>query len=174
MNNPLVRKHLSLACACIVLSATLSPVAVFAAEKAKNPQVIAPTLTTPSATRAVQAPSTCGQMEFDRNAGRMVRRPNVDLVVTAIEIITTSSGTWVRPTVRNRCTGAVSGDVHISIGSVVVTQHGIPPQTNVRLGYAVGVPAASSYTVNVDYDNRIPEANDRNNRCTRSTTGSCR
>jgi len=126
-----------------------------------------------SVERVVPAPSNCGEMDFDRSTGGMIRRPNVDLIVKHLEIFTTDRGTWVRPTIRNRCTERISSNIHVSIGDVVVTYAGLPPQTDVALGYAVGVPVAASYRVTVDYDDRIAEANERNNSCTRSTTGNC-
>lgn len=126
-----------------------------------------------TAERAVPLPSDCGGMEFDRDTGRMVPRPNIDLVVKHLEIFTTERGTWVRPTIRNNCPGVITEDIHISIGRVVITYAGLPPQTDVPYGYAVGVPAAASYTAIVDYDRRIAETNNGNNRCTRSTTGNC-
>lgn len=145
-----------------------------AQKKLEEREAIAPAPRERSAESAVPAPSTCGGMEFNREAGRMVPRPNVDLVVKHLEIFTTDRGTWIVPTIRNNCPQPVSEDVHVSIGRVVVTFAGLPAQTDVSLGHAIGVPAADSYTVVVDYDRRIAETNDGNNRCTRNSTGDCR
>ena len=57
---------------------------------------------------------------------------------------------------------------------MVETYARLPPQTDVAIGYALGLPQAESYTVIVDYDRRIAGTNDGNNRCTRSSTGDCR
>ena len=140
----------------------------------KESATIAPSQAGVSVESAVHAESECGGMIFDRNSGRMIPRPNVDLVVKHLEIINTERGTWVMPTIRNMCPGRVSENIHVSIGDVVVTFAGIPPSTDYSLGYAVGVPTAAEYTVIVDYDRRINESNERNNHCTRSTTGNCR
>jgi hypothetical protein len=148
-------------------------IAAAAPREGDDSRVVAPDRSTGSANRAVPAPANCGALEFNREAGRMVRRPNVDLVVKRLEIFTTTRGTWVRPTIRNRCPQSVSGHIHVSIGDVVVTFAGLPGTADSTLGYAVGVPPAASYRVIVDYDNRIAEANERNNSCTRSTTGNC-
>ena len=110
-------------------------------------------------------------MYFDRNAGAMVRRQNVDPVDRHIEKFTTDRGTWVRSSIRNRCTERISRNIRVLIDDVAVSYAGLPPQTDASLGYAVGVPVAASYTVTADYHRRIAEADDRNNSCTRSTTG---
>lgn len=148
-------------------------IAAAAPKKIDKREAVAPTEHESTAERAVPLPSVCGGMEFNHDAGRLVPRPNVDLVVKHLEIFTTDRGTWVRPTIRNNCPGVITDDIHVSIGRVVVTYAGLPPQTDAPLGYAVGVPAAASYTATVDYDRRIAETNNNNNRCTRSTTGSC-
>lgn len=160
----------------VFLFALLGPVShVNAAKKnVEDSAVSAPSQAGVSADSAVRSPSVCGGMVFDRDSGGVIPRPNVDLVVEHLEIINTDRGVWVRPTIRNMCPGRVSGNIHVSIGDVVVTFVGIPPSTDYSLGYAVGVPAAASYTTIVDYDRRINESNERNNRCTRSTTGNCR
>jgi hypothetical protein len=162
-------------CALVVSLAALGCLEIVQAapKKIEEREAVAPAPTERSAERAVPAPSDCGGMEFNREAGRMVPRPNIDLVVKHLEIFTTERGTWVRPTIRNNCPQVISDDIHVSIGRVVVTYAGLPPQTDAPLGYAVGVPAADTYTVIVDYDRRITESNDGNNRCTRSTTGNC-
>jgi hypothetical protein len=121
----------------------------------------------------VKSPGECGTLEFDKATGGMKRKPNVDLVVTRVEITRNDRGVWVKPWIKNRCTGTISQDIHVSIGEVVVTFTGLTPQVAKTLGYTVGVDPADSYTVIVDYDNRIPEANELNNRCTRSATGNC-
>ncbi len=123
--------------------------------------------------RATPAPGSCGEMYLDRTTGGMLRRPNVDLVVRRLEIATTERGAWIIPTIRNRCVQRIRDNIHVSIGAVVVTFAGLLPKTDVSLGYAVGVPIAASYTATVNYDGRIAEADDRNNSCTRSTTGNC-
>lgn len=58
--------------------------------------------------------------------------------------------------------------------AVVETYARLPLQTDVAIGYALGLPQAESYTVIVDYDRRIAGTNDGNNRCTRSSTDDCR
>lgn len=103
----------------------------------------------------------------------MVLRPNLDLVVKHLEIFTTERGAWIIPAIRNNCPEPVRDDIHVSIGRGMVTFAGLPAQTDVSLGHAIGVPAAENYTVIVDYDRRIAETNDGNNRCTRSSTGDC-
>jgi|GEM_PF-2529573 len=115
----------------------------------------------------------CVELEFDKTTGGMKRKPNVDLVVTRVEITRNDRGVWVRPWIKNRCTGVVTQDIHVSIGEVIVTFAGLTPQVATPLGYVVGVDPAASYTVIVDYDKRIPEANELNNSCTRSATGNC-
>jgi hypothetical protein len=115
----------------------------------------------------------CGGLEFDKKTGGMKRKPNVDLIVTKIEIIRNDSGVWVIPWIKNRCSGTISKDIHVLVGDVVVTFAGIPPKVSTSLGHAVGQPSATSYTVIVDYDHRIAEADESNNRCTKSVTGNC-
>lgn len=154
---------------CAVLAASCNVMA----KKRVEDGIVAPAQSTTSPNSAVRKPSICGGMEFDRASGRMIPRPNIDLVVKHLEIINTDSGTWVKPTIRNNCPGTISGNIHVSIGDVVVTYAGLPPKTNVKLGYAVGVAPSASYTATVDYDHRIRESNERNNRCTRSTSGNC-
>ncbi len=144
-----------------------------AQKKADDSDVVTPSLRDPSAGRNVRSPSNCGGLEFDRRSGSMIRRPNVDLIVTHLEITTTDRGTWVKPTIRNLCTGSVSDNIHVAIGEVVVTIAGLPPETDYTLEPAVNVPAAATYTAVVDYDDRISESNELNNRCTRSATGDC-
>jgi hypothetical protein len=125
------------------------------------------------AVEPIKSPSECGALEIDKRTGGMKRKPNVDLVVTRIEIIRNDRGVWVKPWIKNKCTGSITQDIHVSIGDVVVTFAGLTPQVASTIGYTVGVPSAASYTVIVDYDNRIPETNELNNRCTRSETGNC-
>jgi hypothetical protein len=115
----------------------------------------------------------CGELEFDKTTGGMIRRPNVDLVVVKIEITRNDRGVWVIPWIKNRCPGSITQDIHVSIGDVVVTFAGLTPQMATPLGYSVGVGSATSYTVIVDYDKRIPETNELNNSCSRATTGDC-
>jgi hypothetical protein len=118
-------------------------------------------------------PSECGALVFDKATGAMKKKPNVDLIVTKIEITRNDRGVWVKPWIKNRCTGVVTQDIHVKIGEVIVTFAGLTPQVATPLGYVVGMDPASSYKVIVDYDKRIPEANELNNSCTRSTTGNC-
>ncbi|MBM4146391.1 MAG: hypothetical protein FJ240_08995 [Nitrospira sp.] len=127
------------------------------------------------AVEPIKSPSAseCGALEIDKTTGGMKKKPNVDLVVTRIEIIRNDRGVWVKPWIKNICTGSITQDIHVSIGDVVVTFAGLTPQVASTIGYTVGVPSAASYTVIVDYDYRIPEANELNNRCTRSETGNC-
>ena len=121
----------------------------------------------------IKSSDDCGGLEFDKATGGMKRKPNVDLVVTRIEITRNEKGVWVKPWIKNRCTSTITQDIHVSIGDVVVTFAGLPPQVARTLGYTVGVDPATSYTVIVDYDNRISEANELNNRCTKTETGNC-
>jgi hypothetical protein len=160
-------------CLALIALTTHGSVATAAPKEADDTRVLAPDRSKESAQRAVPAPANCGAMEFNRETGGMVRRSNVDLVVKHLEIFTTDRGTWIRPTISNRCPQGVSGNIHVSIGEVVVTFAGLPGMATHTLGYAVGVAPAASYRVTVDYDNRIAEADERNNSCTRSTTGNC-
>jgi len=116
----------------------------------------------------------CGAMVFDRRTGGMRRKPNVDLIVTWVDIIRDERGIRIRPWIKNRCTGNVTKNIHVSIGDVVVTFPGIPGKTERTIGYYVNVPSAASYTVTVDSDHQIAESNEANNSCTRSSTGGCR
>lgn len=117
--------------------------------------------------------SECGALVFDKTTGAMKRKPNVDLVVTKIEITRNDKGIWVKPWIKNQCTGIITQDVHVLIGDVIVTFAGLAPQVESNVGYAVNLPPAASYTVIVDYDHRISEANELNNRCTKTETGNC-
>lgn len=124
--------------------------------------------------RREAVPRNCGDLEFDPETGESTRVPNVDLVVSHVEIFTTERGTWVRPTIKNLCTARVSQSFYVYISSddeddvgVLVPFSNLPPQTDVASWSAVGVPIGSSYTIIVDWDNRIPEANEGNNRCNR-------
>ncbi len=125
------------------------------------------------AVETVPSPSECGALEFDKATGGMKRKPDVDLVVTKVEITRNDRGVWVRPWIKNRCKGAVTQHIDVKIGKVIVTFPGLAPQVATPLGSIVGVEPAASYTVIVDYDNRIPEANELNNSCTRADTGNC-
>jgi hypothetical protein len=127
----------------------------------------------PSIKKLEYKKAECGGLEFDKTTGGMKRKPNVDLIVSKIEIIRNERGVWVKPWIKNRCRGSISREIHVSVKDVVVTFGSIPPQTSVTLGYSVGVPAAASYTVTVDYDHRISEADEGNNSCTKSSTGNC-
>jgi hypothetical protein len=115
----------------------------------------------------------CGALEFDKKTGGMKRKPNVDLVVSKIEIVRNERGVWVTPWIMNRCPGIITEDIHVSIGDVVVTFGGLTPQVSKSLGHAIGMPPAASYTVIVDYNHRIAEADESNNSCTKSSTGNC-
>ncbi|MEW6570215.1 MAG: hypothetical protein AB1390_03415 [Nitrospirota bacterium] len=125
------------------------------------------------AVEPIKSQGECGALEFDKTTGGMKRKPDVDLVVTRFEITRNDRGVWIKPWIKNRCTGILTQDIHVRIGEVVVTFGGLTPQVATPLGYVVGVDPAASYTVIVDYDNRIPEANELNNSCTRSETGNC-
>jgi len=158
----------------IMLTLWLVPAIVFGAQK--NPsdsRAVAPSPTIPTPESRVRKAVECGGMELDPRTGAMTRRPNVDLIVSHLEISHDARGTWVRPTIENLCEGRVSEEVHVSIGEVVVTFLGVAPRSTVNLGWWVGIPTTDSVTAIVDYDRRIPEANDGNNRCTRTNTGSC-
>jgi hypothetical protein len=117
--------------------------------------------------------SDCGGLEFDKTTGAMKKKPNVDLIVTKIEIIRNDRGVWVTPWIKNRCPGIISQDINVLVGDVVVTFAGLAPQVATTLGHSVGVPSATSYTVIVDYDHRIAETNESNNTCTKAATGDC-
>ena len=127
----------------------------------------------PSINKYEYTKTECGGLEFDKTTGAMKRKPNVDLIVTKIEIIRNDRGTWVRPWIKNRCPGNISKEIHVSIGDVEVTFGSIPPQTAVTIGHAVGAPDMGPYTVIVDYDHRIAEADEGNNSCSKSVTGNC-
>jgi len=45
-------------------------------------------------------PRDCGSEEINPETGERIVVPNVDLVVSHVEIFTTDLGTWVRPTVK--------------------------------------------------------------------------
>ena len=128
---------------------------------------------TSKAIKPIRSTVGCGELEFDKATGGMKRKPNVDLVVTRVEITRNDRGVWVKPWIKNRCRGVVTQHINVKIGEVVVTFAGLTPQVATPLGHVVGVNPASSYTVIVDYDKRIPEANELNNSCTRSSTGNC-
>ena len=115
----------------------------------------------------------CGATYFDGKTGTTRRIPDVDLVVTRLKIIRNERGTWVQPWVKNRCSGAVTKPVHVSVGDVVVTISGLAPNVE-RTAPPVGVRPAARYTAVVDQDHRIAEADESNNRCTRSSSGRCR
>jgi len=115
----------------------------------------------------------CGALEFDKKTGGIKRKPNVDLVVWKIEIVRTERGAWVRPWIMNRCPETITADIHVSIGDVVVTISGLKPQVPKAIHSWIAMPPSPSYTVVVDYNNRIVEADESNNSCTKSSTGHC-
>ncbi len=123
----------------------------------------------------------CGEEEIDPETGRMTRVPNADLVLSHVEVVRTDLGTWIRPTVRNDCDqpvhalfGVLIQSDHPGASSVVTMMSNIPAHGEVQLGHGIGVPEGSSYTLTVDWDNRIPEAHEGNNRCRVTETGPCR
>ena len=124
----------------------------------------------------------CGDVEINPETGETIRTPNVDLVISHVEIFSTDLGTWVRPTIKNKCSDPAEGelailirsDSDIDVGLITSSRVNISGHSEVEWGYALGVPEGTSYTVIANWGNSIPEANYRNNRCVRSTTGDCR
>jgi hypothetical protein len=116
--------------------------------------------------RSAVAAKGCGdEMELDRASGRVVRRNRVDLIVTEVDLSRTNSGgVAIKTTIKNRCPGTVDRNVHVAIDDVVVTVGPPAPNGTVQSG-AVVLASKTSYTVMVDYDNRISEVNETNNRC---------
>lgn len=123
----------------------------------------------------------CGGVEFDPATGERIVIPNVDLVVSHVEIFTTDLGTWVRPTIRNRCGDAVTGqlevfiqsDSDIDVGLITTATISLAGHTEFSWGHALGVPEGTNYTVEVNWDRNIGEADYSNNRCVMSATGDC-
>jgi hypothetical protein len=159
-------------CTVLILSFTLTN---GHCREAKHNRAMAPAKPGSSAQRMLPDHNTgeCGGVYVDRATGATRKIPNVDLIVTRIEVIKNARGTWVKPWIKNRCSGTLSKPVHVSIGDVVVTIAGVAGGSE-KTTMPVGVRPASSYTAIVDYDHRISEANESNNRCTRSTSGRCR
>ncbi|THB77373.1 MAG: hypothetical protein D6B25_07080 [Desulfobulbaceae bacterium] len=122
---------------------------------------------------ATQAPSTSAVVPagcsdgfvFDRNAGRMVKKSSVDLIVTKVEFrYTDSGGVAMRPTIKNRCSGRVTGNVDVAIDGAVVTLGPPPPKgTSTGSWFVTGI--QKQYRVTVDHNDRVKESNERNNRC---------
>lgn len=122
----------------------------------------------------------CGSVEVDPETGERITIPEVDLLVSNVEVRTTEYGAWITPTIKNDCDEPASGLFMVGIYPedrtelMVVTVMGdIPANTEVTLGHAIGVLAARSYTVIVDVEGRIDESNEGNNRCVVVETGSC-
>lgn len=123
----------------------------------------------------------CGSEEINPETGERIVVPNVDLVISHVEIFSTDLGTWVRPTVKNNCGDTVEGelailirsDSDVDVGLITSARVNIPGHSEVEWEYALGVPEGTSYTVIANWGNSIPEANYGNNRCVRSTTGNC-
>ncbi len=123
----------------------------------------------------------CGGMEIDPATGERIIIPNVDLVVAHVEIFTTDLGTWVRPTIRNICGDAATGqlevfiqsDNEIDVGLITTAMINVPGHLEFEWAYALGVPEGTNYTVEVNWDRNFREANYSNNRCVRSSTGDC-
>ncbi len=143
--------------------------------EAKHNRAMAPAKPGSSAQRMLPDHNTgeCGGIYVDRATGAIKKIPNVDLVVSRMEIIKNARGTWVKPWIKNRCPGSLSRRVHVLIDNVVITIAGVAGGAETA-ATPVGVRPAASYTAIVDFDHRIAEANESNNRCNRSTSGRCR
>ena len=123
----------------------------------------------------------CGSDEIDPETGERIHIPNVDLVVSHVEIFTTDLGTWVRPTIKNICGDAVVGELNVlirsdsdsDVGLITTAGVNIPGHSEATWSYALGVPNGTTYTVIVNWGNGMEEANYRNNTCVRTSTGSC-
>lgn len=123
----------------------------------------------------------CGGFEIDPDTGERIEIPNVDLVVSHVEIFTTDLGTWVRPTIRNICGDAATGqlevfiqsDSRLDVGLITTATINVAGHSEFEWGHALGVPEGTYYTVEVNWDRNIREANYGNNRCQMSATGDC-
>ena len=80
------------------------------------------------AIKPIRSTVGCGELEFDKATGGMKRKPNVELVVTRVEITRNDRGVWVKPWIKNRCRGVVTQHINVKIGEVVVTFAGLTPQ----------------------------------------------
>lgn len=122
----------------------------------------------------------CGGFDIDSETGERILLPDVDLMISKIKIIDTDYGVRVVPTIKNNCNETVSQLFIVFVrssdpdhlGSMDIISD-IPPHSEVTLGKGIGVPSGSSYTVVVDWDDRISEANEANNLCRLSTSGRC-
>ena len=123
----------------------------------------------------------CSSDEIDPETGERISVPNVDIVVSYLEIFTTDLGTWIRPTVKNQCGDPAIGELNIfirsdsdrDVGLITSASVNIPAHTEVAWSYALGVPHGTSYTVVANWGNTLAEANHANNTCARSSTGRC-
>lgn len=123
----------------------------------------------------------CGGIEIDPESGERILIPNVDLVVSHVEIFATDLGTWVRPTIRNKCGDTATGQLEVFIRSDSDIDFGLITTATISLaghsefawGHALGVPEGTTYTVEVNWDRNIGEGNYSNNRCVLSATGDC-
>jgi hypothetical protein len=128
-------------------------------------------------TGSIPLPNPCGDEEIDPVTGE--RRPQVDLIISHVEIVNTEDGGRITPTVKNLCTDRVPGLVEISIfpdirrdATTVIAIGDIPPQGE-RVAPTVLIPRGATYTLKVDWENTVPEANEENNICRVSESGRC-
>ncbi len=122
----------------------------------------------------------CGAEEIDPETGERIVVPEMDLVISHVVIRRTEEGTWVQPTIRNLCDEPVTDLFGILIRSdhpddvgAMTLMGNIPPHGEVTLGHGIGVPTGEVYTLIVDWDDRIAESNEGNNRCRVRSTGDC-
>lgn len=159
----------------LLLSAGQGP----AAQQQRNDDKVA--TQPPSASSTISSP--CGEaMVFSREAGRMVKRHRVDLVVVKVEIMRRGDGNAaVKPTIRNRCPDATTADVEVSMNEVSTSFGKVGGNATVTLGHWIGLAEADSYRVEVDSRHRNTEINEGNNVCiariprgVERTTDNCR
>lgn len=156
-----------IACVCLVLLLGWSSAYSIEAPKKKGVK------------RSTQGPSVsstmdsgnCGpEMVFDRNAGRMVPKKRVDLVVKKVKMSRSGDAVLVCPTIRNRCPDKIKNGFDVLIEDVVITgsNGNFPGNTSATL-QCVWVPDSTSILVEVDYENKVKkEYSERNNRCNAS------
>lgn len=110
---------------------------------------------------------SCGEaMVFDKDAGRMVRKNRVDLIVVKVEMMTRSGGNVaVKPTIQNICPDRTEGNFEVSMGDVVTTFSSLAGNATYTLDRWTNVSEADSIRVKVDYGNEIEEISEGNNIC---------
>ena len=122
----------------------------------------------------------CGGEEVDPETGRRLTLPNVDLVISFVEVKNTAKGARITPTVKNLCKEDVTSDFEIMVfpdgdrsKGNTIRMSDIPGLGD-RVGGTVGVVRGASYTLVLDWKNAVDEANEDNNRCVVTETGRCR